>query len=240
MYFHASSSLLDDHSVDDTRDIGRRFGWEIYENPEWGVASGANEALRHVESPFFITFEQDILLARDWWDKIPKYMENPKVAIAQGVRVATVESFRQLRKYTFSRKDVILASLDNNIMRTKAMLELGGFPRDCPLCVDGYLWKKVLAYNYEWVVDTEVVSDHIRMGILQNVKKDLRRQSLCTCPKATGLSKKFKMLELFAFSPIRGLQMTLKTKHPQLFLLYPFLRFIDLKIALEHKMALFE
>ncbi|MGP8069988.1 MAG: glycosyltransferase [Candidatus Bathyarchaeia archaeon] len=62
--------LVDDHSSDNTTEIAKGYGWLVYENPKSGVASGANEALRHVSTPFFNSIEHDILLAKEWWPRI--------------------------------------------------------------------------------------------------------------------------------------------------------------------------
>ena len=51
-------------------------------------------------SEFFISFEQDLLLARDWWDKIPSLLDNSKVAAASGMRFADKpEGVRKLQQY---------------------------------------------------------------------------------------------------------------------------------------------
>ena len=64
------------------------FGWTVAFNEGKGISDGANTALKRVESKWFISFEQDLILARDWWNKIPKALENPKVAAASGMRFA--------------------------------------------------------------------------------------------------------------------------------------------------------
>jgi glycosyltransferase involved in cell wall biosynthesis len=42
--------LVDDHSVDDTTEIAKEFNWQVYPNPKTGISSGANEALRHIDT----------------------------------------------------------------------------------------------------------------------------------------------------------------------------------------------
>lgn len=59
-----------------------------------------------MNADFFISVEQDVILERDWWGKIPKYMEDKRVAVAQGVRVATHPTLRKLDEYVLERKDV--------------------------------------------------------------------------------------------------------------------------------------
>src|SRR3972149_1512678 len=74
--------MIDDHSTDGTAKIATSHNWKVYPNPEGGVSSGANEALRRVRSRRFISVEQDLVLAKDWWEKIPSMLEGGKVVAA--------------------------------------------------------------------------------------------------------------------------------------------------------------
>jgi glycosyltransferase involved in cell wall biosynthesis len=58
--------FVDDHSTDRSREIASEFNWIVYPNLKGGIPNGANEALRHVTSEFFVSIEQDIILAKDW------------------------------------------------------------------------------------------------------------------------------------------------------------------------------
>src|SRR3989304_8467464 len=78
--------IVDDRSVDDTRKIAESSGWSVTFNEGNGISDGANTALKHVESPYFVSFEQDLLLARDWWEKIPPLLKTSHVAAASGMR----------------------------------------------------------------------------------------------------------------------------------------------------------
>jgi len=79
--------VVDDHSTDHTREIAKSFGWNVILNEGSGISDGANTALKYVKSEFFISFEQDLLLAKNWWEKIPKLLGKEKVAIASGIRL---------------------------------------------------------------------------------------------------------------------------------------------------------
>lgn len=78
--------IADDPSSDDTQEIARTFGWTIVPNEGSGISDGANTALRHVTSEFFISFEQDLLLAPSWWQKIPNHLSDQEFAIASVAR----------------------------------------------------------------------------------------------------------------------------------------------------------
>jgi hypothetical protein len=94
--------FVDDLSTDQTVEIARKFAWEVYENVKSFVSSGTREALKHVESELFVSVEQDVLLARDWWDKSPRHMNDPQVVVAQGIRVTTHQTLRCLDEYEYA------------------------------------------------------------------------------------------------------------------------------------------
>ena len=80
--------IVDDNSTDNTKRIATSFSWSVIPNEGSGISDGANTALKHVESKYFISLEQDLLLAPEWWTRIPPMLENPRVAAASGMRFA--------------------------------------------------------------------------------------------------------------------------------------------------------
>src|SRR4030043_192002 len=183
--------IVDDKSTDNTAEIARSFGWTVVDNEGTGISDGANTALKHVEAEFFISFEQDLLLSRDWWSKIPRYLENPKVAAASGMRFADRPiGVMKLQRYVAKkyRGESELASwlrtrqmaaftlgktLDNTIYKTKIIRSMNGFPKmRVNAGVDTILAYKVEQTGYHWTVDYNVQSIHIRQGL----KQELRHQ----------------------------------------------------------------
>jgi len=234
--------LVDDHSTDNTIEIAKNFKWDVYKNPSTGIPSGANEALRHVETEFFISIEQDILLAKDWWTKIPRHMEDAKVAVAQGIRLPTHPILRKLVEYSeydkaLARRNIkeqtsIANSIDNNIYRTDIIKRLGGFPITCPLFTDGYLFDMVESSGFRWIVDSRVVSEHIRPGLLY----ELQHSYAYTIRRRRDLETNlFNMLRILSFSPLRALHIVYKKRCPELFFFYPLFRLVMLKAFLDRK-----
>jgi len=235
--------LVDDRSEDDTREIAKSFGWQVFFNEGKGICSGANTALRHVTSDFFISFEQDLLLAKDWWQKIPSLLEDKKVAVASGVRVPNQPlALRKLQEYTLERYQRIdvektdffhAKTLDNTIYKTKIIRNLGGFP-SLPVSagVDTFLAKNVISAGFRWKVDYTVTSIHLR----GNLKDELahyywygachRRTSNVVYDKPVDVTR--NVLRFF-FSPFRGLQIAFKKNAPEVVYIYPLIRLNILK-----------
>jgi len=229
--------FVDDHSIDGSVEIAKSFAWKVYENKEGFISGGASEALKYATSPFFISVEQDVLLAKDWWRKIPKYIEgDPKVAVAQGIRFSTIPVFRCLEEYLSERFEPtqVNISLDNNIFRTSIIKKLGGFPRYCPISVDLELFDVLHRAQYKWVVDRSVVSDHIRESVLREV---LDHQKFMMAKREQWLERSSlqELLRILASSPLRATHIMIKKKCPEIFFIYPFMRLTALKNFLNKK-----
>lgn len=211
--------MVDDHSTDETVEIGERFGWESYSNPGSGVASGANEALRHVQTPFFMSIEHDLLLSKDWWPTVFNHMSDERVAVSQGARLLTDPTLRAI----YDNRDD--HSIDNNIYWTEVIRQLGGFPSNCPVCTDTWLKRNVESAGYKWIIDREVVSDHVRYGIVQNAVHTYKLHSMCTCGRwrANRMNTKY-LVRLALTSPATGLKIAVRYNVPKAVIAYPYIR----------------
>ena len=227
--------MVDDHSEDRTVEIGAGFGWNIYTNPGNGIASAANEALNHVVTPFFISIEHDIILPKDWFTRLFLRINGQEnVAVCQGIRIPTDKTLLAI----FSGKDAWKGySIDNNLYRTNVIRTVGGFPRKCGTCTDGWLKKAVEGAGYEWVIDSNVVSRHIYTGIRHYWKRE-EKLTACTCGFwQRGRRYSFSyLLELAATSPARGLQIAIHHNQPKATFAYPYHRLMLLRAWLTSTM----
>ena len=223
--------FVDDHSTDRSREIAREFNWIVYPNLKGGIPNGANEALRHVTSEFFVSIEQDLILARDWWERIPPYMADSKVAVAQGLRFSTNPTLRKFEEYVLSRKEPDwFHSIDNNIFRTEVIRQLGGFPSEHPAYVDSALRRKIVDETpYKWIVDKTVVSNHIR----ESIDNYIEHERLLHARYHSSEGSFLKLLRLFATSPARGLIIAFKKREPSLLWIYTRSRWVILEAYLE-------
>jgi glycosyltransferase involved in cell wall biosynthesis len=223
-YVH-SRFIVDDHSTDDTREIARNCGWNVYMNRGKGIADNKNTAISLVQTPIFASFEHDVLLARDWWIKLSKLMENPTVAVAQGIRLATTPKLRQVDDYVYHRRtfhydEACPRSLDNNLARTDLIRKFGYAEGVTPI-----LLKQV---GYTWVIDDTVVSEHLREGIVPNLVH--KYNVSCLCPQPLP-----RMTRMLLSSPARAVHMAIKEKCLTLLFLYPTMRVIPVLAALKRR-----
>jgi len=231
--------VVDDHSSDNTRKIARSFGWTVVPNEGSGISDGANTALKHVTTDRFISFEQDILLASNWWDKIPKLLKKDKVAIASGIRLPDRPlSIRKLQEYVHEgyRKQYVNdesftkgKSLDNTIYKTKILRKLGGFPvLQVSAGVDTVLAYRVYDAGYRWLVDYDVISTHLRGSLWREIKHyhwyGKCHKGLKEVLGKTRMPSVGRIVLTTLFAPIRGTEIALKKKSLKLTFVYPLIR----------------
>ncbi len=162
--------ITDDNSKDKTREIAKKFGWEVHPNIGKGLNDNTKTAISLVTAPFFCSFEHDMKsLACDWWTKISKHMDDPSVIVAQGVRISTNPAFRVIDSYGNQRTDYPRESLDNNMGRTALTQKIGYNEVGTP--------PKLKKMGLKWVVDRSVVSDHIRPDMWDNIMHDYKNAS---------------------------------------------------------------
>jgi glycosyltransferase involved in cell wall biosynthesis len=232
--------LIDDNSTDETSRIAKDFNWTVYKNPAGGIASGVEEALRHVECKYFISIEQDVLLAKNWWEKVPPFMNEKDVACAQGIRVSINPTLRLLEEYAIKERRITNVSIDNNIFKTDIVKALGKIPRGCPVCVDSAIMKQMIWKTpYKWVTIPQVVSLHLSRDSVWNYVQHYRRISRM-CKKTIycsvggiGFSKTLNSgfwhgIRIFITSPFRGLELAVRKKHVHVAWAYPMIRLYNI------------
>ena len=249
--------ISDDHSTDDTRKIAESLGWTVVLNKGKGISDNANNALSNVESEFFVSFEQDLLLDFNWWNKIPPALSNPMIGAASGMRFADKPAaIRKLQLYVAKkyRGEAQLESwlrgremaaftlgktLDNSIFRTSVIRAIGGFPKlTSSSGVDTVLAYEIDQQGYQWFVDYTVQSIHLRSGLEQELNhqywyaKQLnemwRNISTKTKTRAPPVTKS-GVISRFIISPFTGLFMAYKTREPSIAYVHPLIRLYYLR-----------
>ncbi len=229
--------LVDDHSIDRTVEIAKEFNWKVYVNPSSGISSGANEALRHVTTDIFASFEQDIFLGKDWFYSIYSHFVNSNVVVASGLRYDTVPGMEAWAKWRIERDKseicVYGQSLDNTMYRRKFIEEIGGFPQlKVNVGFDVVLAYLVHQAQKQWVVDYNVESKHLRTGLTDVLKHQARNASAGyivgrVVKKQTGYVRysRFDAISKLWLSPLIGCYVAVKMKEARLMYLFPLIKF---------------
>lgn len=227
--------IVDDHSVDRTRSIARHYGWEIIFNSGGGISDGANTALGHVETEFFCSFEQDVLLAKDWWKKIQKHIGELGVGAVSGMRfypkyncVGVLERYTALKQIVW-KQFTLGKTLDNTVWNTAAVRGVGGFPEMTYAGHDTILAYSLEKAGYRWVVDGLIISVYLRGSFYDACcHQFFYSRSFSEVWKI--LNVKFGLVEVatlkvisfrFIKSPFTGILIALKMRDPRLLFAYP-------------------
>ena len=68
--------IVDDGSKDNTVAIARKYGWNVIKNEGKGISDAVNTALKHVQTNYFCSYEQDVFLASNWWNRVSALILN--------------------------------------------------------------------------------------------------------------------------------------------------------------------
>ena len=228
--------FVDDSSKDDSREIAQSFGWTVYKNKTGWLCGGVNEAFSHVREDFFVTLEQDVVLCENWFNRLALYMDQSNVAVAQGIRISTLPILsilgiepaadaRRLEAQRTLRVPNYFWSIDNNIIRTQAVNDVGGFDKTEKLAVDWFFLKALeRSGRWIWRLDPSVVSWHIRNGVRQHFAHEQRMMYLSRKPLEVDKTPLLRELQITATSPLRGLQFAFRERFAPYAALYPYIR----------------
>ena len=231
--------IIDDGSKDNTVFIARNFGWNVINNEGKGISDGANTALKHVQTSYFCSFEQDVFLASDWWNKVSALiLDKECIAAASGLRFLPRNNFCfSIEPYQLTRKDVDFyggfgKTLDNTIWNTEALRSIGGFPKVDFAGIDTLVLHLLESKGYEWLVDYNVRSLHLHYGDLLNEFKHYyfygsSLPQIYSYLKALSLYENENLRSLFlrlVKSPVSSFRMAFKMHDSRLMLSYPIIR----------------
>ena len=252
----AQRIIVDDKSSDNTRKIARSFGWDVLFNEGGGISNGANTALKHVSSEYFVSFEQDLLLNAAWWKKISREMTDPKVAVVSGIRFADrPQGVKKLQQYVAKKykgeKELapwlksrqmsaftLGKTLDNTIYKTRIIREIGGFPKtQLNAGVDTLLAYAIDAAGYQWIVDYNVQSTHLRTSLREELNHQQWYASMLyeiwgeieTKSNQPPPVTRFDVIYRCVIGPFTGMFMAVKMKEPSIAYIHPLIRLYYLR-----------
>lgn len=214
--------VVDGGSEDKTVEIATRYGWEVVSSDR-GIARQANVGLGMVETDVFATFEQDIFLCPEWFYRVRDWVKSSKVAVVNGARFSKNKVLRSIEKCSLRRGVGNNVSLDNNLLKTNVIRELGGFPEGYESSVDRVLRDKVEGAGFRWLLLDWVKSLHLKFSFVDNVRHC--RDIVDGFPEDGDLLDNVGRL---LFSPLRGLEVACRFECPSAVFLYPYMRLYKL------------
>jgi len=207
--------IIDDWSSDDTLDVAKDHGWSVMLNYGRGVNAAIKTAFSTIQTEYFASFEHDVIVSKDWWQKIPRWVLSGKYEVAQGIRYSTNRVFHEIDVFANERQKIV--SLDNTFYHTKAITVSKGSPD---------------ATRIRWFVDRSVISEHVKpKSTLKVMQHDYRIHVAC---HSTEVYRSFRIA---LTSPLVSLIASWKRKCPLITLVYPLDRIMILAANLKGKIA---
>ncbi|NVM04688.1 MAG: glycosyltransferase [Candidatus Helarchaeota archaeon] len=231
--------FVDDHSIDNTVQIAKSYGWTIYKNTKGFIYGGMREAIKHVSTHYFASFEQDLFLSKNWWKGISEYIKDPKVAIVCGAQVyypspKTINAISNFYSEELSKFD-FPCSLDNTIYQTEIIRNIG-IP-NTPIFLDVEICKRVKDAGYKIIRVGNIKSLHYRKNSLEIFRHNYKYGTM----KKESLYNKIRFIQLIksVIKQIRNLfkifKIMLKTKCPTILIYLPLERLIWIKTFKERR-----
>lgn len=216
--------MVDGGSTDGTAIIADAFQWEFHEC-EKGIARQANLAFELADRNIVCSFEHDVILTHDWFERLFPLMYPTEVVCVQGVRLAQNRTLRAIESYANNRSLSEYSSIDNNIWRREAVIALGGFDESVGVVCDKVFQDRVRSEGCVWVVDGGVVSEHLIYSLSDYAERVYeRRVSDYRYPPRVGYDFKKFLGSLFV-----GLDIARKTGEPSTVFGYPYWSWMKLK-----------
>jgi glycosyltransferase involved in cell wall biosynthesis len=216
--------IVDDCSCDNSVDVAETFGWRVVANRGKGISDGANTALSCVETEWFASFEQDVVLAPEWFRAVSK-MLGCGVGAASGLRFLPTSSF-------CFNVDGYLAlhncgdfgkTLDNTFWNTDILKSVGGFPKMKNAFAETVLHYKFNELGLKWLVNYNVKSLHLHGGLCDELRHYyFYGANLPELQKKTPL--RVDVVGKLVKSPLSALRMAASMGDPRLIVSYPLYR----------------
>jgi glycosyltransferase involved in cell wall biosynthesis len=163
--------IIDDASLDRTRQICSELDWTVIENEGHGISDGANTALKNVTSPYFCSVEHDVVLSKNWWSKVSTKILPQSVVAVSGVRFVPKENpCHSIERYLLLTESDYGKTLDNTIWDAEMLRRIGGFPQMRNAFCETVLHEKIKKANMDWLVLPEVESLHLRWGLSDELR----------------------------------------------------------------------
>jgi glycosyltransferase involved in cell wall biosynthesis len=150
-------------SKDRTKEIAEKYSEKVFWDGDKGLGAARNLGVRMASSELVAMIDSDVILTKDWYKRLVKHLEDPKVAAAMGTVIFGYGflPIQRLYEYWRSRNPEWGFYTSNCLFKRGLVMEVGNFDERIRGAGEDYdLYKRILAAGYKWVWDREVVVYH--------------------------------------------------------------------------------
>lgn len=150
-------------SKDRTKEIAEKYTKKVFWDLDKGLGAARNLGIRKTSSELVAMIDTDVVLTKDWYKRLVKHFEDPKVAAASGITIFGhgFPPLQRLYEYWRWTDPQIWYQGSNTVFKRDSVLEAGNFDETITGSGEDYdMYKRILAAGYTWVSDRKVIVYH--------------------------------------------------------------------------------
>jgi hypothetical protein len=159
--------VVDNGSIDESKDVARRFGAVVVELPEKRVSELRNAGAAKASGTLLAFVDADHKLGPGWLDVAAADMKDQAVGAVGAMCLPppngtwVQQMYGHLRGRTTGRQDVGWLGAGNMVVRRTAFEQVGGFDAALEACEDVDLCRRLLGAGWRIVADEKLVNIHL-------------------------------------------------------------------------------
>ncbi len=161
-------------SSDRTQEIALEYTEKVYWDEDEGLGAARNLGIRQSSSEIVAMIDTDVILPKDWYQKLIRQFDDKKVAAATGTCIYGY-GCTPLQKWWehFGSFGQVQWGCHNVMFRRNAVLSIGNFDKRIKGAGEDFdVYKRILEAGFKWVWDKEVVVHH-PMSALEFMKHNI-------------------------------------------------------------------
>jgi cellulose synthase/poly-beta-1,6-N-acetylglucosamine synthase-like glycosyltransferase len=149
-------------SNDETKEIAEKYTSKVFWDGDKGLGAARNLGIRKTSSELVAMIDTDVILPKDWYKRLMKHFEDPRVAAAMGTTIYGYGLLPIQRLWEYWRwADPLAWGCTNTIFKRDCLLKVGNFDEAIRGAGEDYdLYRRISAAGYKWVRDREVLIYH--------------------------------------------------------------------------------
>jgi glycosyltransferase involved in cell wall biosynthesis len=149
-------------SKDGTKEIAEKYAKKVFWDGDKGLGAARNLGVRMASSELVAMIDSDVILTKDWYKRLVKHFEDPKVAAAMGTTIygygfPPIQRLHEYWRWTLREG----WGCTNTVFKRDSVLEIGNFDKTIIGAGEDYdLYKRILVAGYKWVWNRKVIVYH--------------------------------------------------------------------------------
>lgn len=228
-------------SIDGTREVAEEFTNKVFWDEDKGLGAARNLGIRKATSEIVAMIDTDIVLTKEWYERLIGHFEDPKVAAVMGT---CIYGYGCLPLERFWKNKTLREGENwgchNAMFRRQIVLEVGNFDETIRGAGEDYdLYLRLLDAGYKWVWVKEVAVYHpITMWeFLKHVRwwshnGPLMRRVMSEVTTKSMFSIFFRSARRMARAILEGLKLSIHV-HPTMLLYFPLMEMATVMTVLK-------